>query len=190
MYHLKKNNPLGRTASHRKALLRNLAIELIKHKRIKTTVAKAKELRRFIEPILHRAKEDTMHNRRYAFKHLQNKEAVKILFSDIAPKIMERNGGYTRVLKLGIWRRGDNAELAMIELVDFNEALLEAAKEQKKTAETPSKKRRRRRGKKKKVTEAGEKEPEAKRTKEAEGKSEEAPGDSEDKAGEEDAQNT
>ncbi|NPA34764.1 MAG: 50S ribosomal protein L17 [Chlorobi bacterium] len=151
MYHLKKKNPLGRTASHRKALLRNLAIELIKHKRIKTTVAKAKELRRFIEPILNRAKEDTTPNRRYAFKHLQNKEAVKILFSDIAPKIMDRNGGYTRVLRLGLWRRGDNAEMAMIELVDFNEALLEATKE--KSAEAPTKKRRRRRGRKKKTTE-------------------------------------
>ncbi len=184
MYHLKKKNPLGRNASHRKALLRNLAIELIKHKRIKTTVVKAKELRRFIEPILHRAKEDTMHNRRYAFKHLQNKEAVKILFSDIAPKIMDRNGGYTRVLKLGTWRRGDNAELAMIELVDFNEALLEAAKEKEKSAEAPTKRRRRRRSKKKKTTEGEHKITEAKQTDEAEAKGSVETGKSDDKGDE------
>ncbi len=153
MFHLKKKNPLGRNAEHRKALLRNLAIELIKHKRIKTTVAKAKALKRYIEPILTRAKQDTTHNRRYVFKHLQNKEAVKILFSDIAPKIMDRNGGYTRVLRLGMWRRGDNAEMALIELVDFNEALLEAKKEKKTTAEAPTKKRRRRRSRKKKTDE-------------------------------------
>ncbi len=112
-------NNLGRKASHRKALLRNLALSLIQHKRIITTLAKAKALRRYIEPLLTRAKVDTQANRRLLFSYLQNKEAIKELYSTIAPAIMNRPGGYTRVLKLGP-RHGDGAEMALIELVDFN----------------------------------------------------------------------
>ncbi|AEW00714.1 50S ribosomal protein L17 [Niastella koreensis] len=120
MRHGDKINNLGRTASHRKALLKNLASELIKHKRINTTLAKAKALRTFIEPLVTKAKENTTHNRRVVFSYLQNKEAVTELFGAIAEKVGGRPGGYTRVIKLGI-RVGDNAETAMIELVDFNE---------------------------------------------------------------------
>ncbi|MCS7162615.1 MAG: 50S ribosomal protein L17 [Bacteroidia bacterium] len=112
-------NNLGRKAAHRKALLRNLALSLIQHKRLITTLAKAKALRRFIEPLLTRAKRDTLHNRRVLFGYFQNKEAIKELFSTIAPAIADRPGGYTRVLKLGP-RHGDGAEMALIELVDFN----------------------------------------------------------------------
>jgi large subunit ribosomal protein L17 len=120
MRHGDKINNLGRTASHRKALLKNLASELIKHKRINTTLAKAKALRKFIEPLVTKAKENTTHNRRVVFSYLQNKEAVTELFGAIAEKVGGRPGGYTRIIKLGI-RVGDNAETAMIELVDFNE---------------------------------------------------------------------
>lgn len=112
-------NNLGRKKAHRHALLRNLALSLIQHKRIITTLAKAKALRRFIEPLLTRAKVDTTHNRRILFRYLQSKDAVKELYSTIAPAIMQRPGGYTRVLKLGP-RHGDGAEMALIELVDFN----------------------------------------------------------------------
>nr|BAL57822.1 50S ribosomal protein L17 [uncultured Bacteroidetes bacterium] len=112
-------NNLGRKKAHREALLRNLALSLIKHKRIVTTLAKAKALRRYIEPLLTRAKKDTLANRRLLFAYLQNKEAIKELFSTIAPEIMNRPGGYTRILKLGP-RHGDGAEMAIIELVDFN----------------------------------------------------------------------
>ncbi|MEN3040213.1 MAG: 50S ribosomal protein L17 [Bacteroidia bacterium] len=112
-------NNLGRKASHRKALLRNLAISLIQHKRLITTLAKAKALRRFIEPLITRAKVDNTHNRRILFRYLQQKSAVRELYSTIAPAVMQRPGGYTRVLKLGP-RHGDGAEMAMIELVDFN----------------------------------------------------------------------
>ncbi|MCX8112713.1 MAG: 50S ribosomal protein L17 [Bacteroidia bacterium] len=112
-------NNLGRKNAHRDALLRNLALSLIRHKRIVTTLAKAKALRRFIEPLLTRAKVDTTHNRRILFGYLQDKEAIKELYSTIAPAIMQRPGGYTRVLKLGP-RHGDGAEMALIELVDFN----------------------------------------------------------------------
>lgn len=112
-------NNLGRKKEHRKALLRNLALSLIRHKRIVTTVAKAKALRRFIEPLLTRAKVDNTHNRRILFSYLQHKEAIKELYSTIAPAILNRPGGYTRVLKLGP-RHGDGAEMALIELVDFN----------------------------------------------------------------------
>lgn len=115
---------LGRNRAHRKALLRNLAISLIQHKRIVTTVPRAKELRRFIEPLVTRAREDSMHNRREVFRYLQNKEAVKILFSEIAPRCAHRPGGYTRVLRISKFRRGDASELAVIEFVDFNPALL------------------------------------------------------------------
>lgn len=115
-------NNLGRKKAHRQALLRNLALALIQHKRIITTLAKAKALRRFIEPLLTRAKKDTVHNRRVLFRYLQQKEAIKELYSTIAPAIAERPGGYTRILKLGP-RHGDGAEMAMIELVDFNSFL-------------------------------------------------------------------
>jgi len=120
MRHGDKINNLGRTASHRKALLKNLASELINHKRINTTLAKAKALRTFIEPLITKAKENTTHQRRVVFSYLQNKEAVTELFGPIAEKIGGRPGGYTRIIKLGI-RVGDNAETAMIELVDYNE---------------------------------------------------------------------
>jgi large subunit ribosomal protein L17 len=120
MRHGDKINNLGRTTSHRKALLKNLASELIKHKRITTTLAKAKALRTFIEPLVTKAKDNTTHNRRVVFSYLQNKEAVTELFGAIAEKVGGRPGGYTRIIKLGI-RVGDNAETALIELVDFNE---------------------------------------------------------------------
>src|SRR5687767_16040622 len=120
MRHGDKINNLGRTSSHRKALLKNLACELITHKRINTTLAKAKALRKFIEPLITKAKENSTHQRRIVFSYLQDKEAVQELFDVISPKVAGRPGGYTRIIKLGI-RVGDNAETAMIELVDFNE---------------------------------------------------------------------
>lgn len=120
MRHGKTVNHLGRTASHRKALMSNMAASLILHKRITTTLAKAKALRKFVEPLLTKSKSDTMHSRRTVFSYLQNKEAVKELFSTVSGKISDRNGGYTRIMKLG-FRMGDSAEIAMIELVDFNE---------------------------------------------------------------------
>jgi len=131
MRHGKKFNHLGRTASHRKALLSNMACSLIEHKRINTTVAKAKALRVYVEPLLTKAKNDTTHNRRTVFSYLQNKEAVTELFRTIAPKIAERNGGYCRIIKTG-FRLGDGADTAMIELVDFNE-LYSAKSDAKKT---------------------------------------------------------
>ena len=120
MRHGDKIKNLGRTASHRKALLTNLAIELIQHKRIVTTLTKAKSLRTWIEPLITKAKDNSTHSRRVVFSYLQNKEAVAELFGTVAEKVASRPGGYTRILKLGI-RTGDNAEKAMIELVDFNE---------------------------------------------------------------------
>ena len=120
MRHGKKINHLGRTAPHRKAMLANMACSLIEHKRINTTVAKAKALRVYVEPILTKAKEDTTHNRRIVFSYLQSKEAVTELFRTVAPKIAERNGGYTRIIKTG-FRPGDAADTALIELVDFND---------------------------------------------------------------------
>ena len=149
MRHGKKFNHLGRTASHRKALLSNMACSLIEHKRINTTVAKAKALRVYIEPLLTKAKEDTTHNRRTVFSYLQNKEAVTELFRTIAPKIAERNGGYCRIIKTG-FRLGDGADIAMIELVDFNE-LYSAKSEAKKTT-----RRSRRSSSKKETSEAPE----------------------------------
>ena len=147
MRHGDKINNLGRTTSHRKALLKNLASELIKHKRITTTLAKAKALRTFIEPLVTKAKDNTTHNRRVVFSYLQNKEAVTELFGAIAEKVGGRPGGYTRIIKLGI-RVGDNAETAMIELVDFNE-IYGKGKEEKKE---PAKRTRRAGGAKKKAT--------------------------------------
>ncbi len=120
MRHGDKINNLGRTASHRKALLSNLAIELINHKRIVTTLAKAKALRTYIEPLITKGKDNTTHQRRIVFSYLQDKTAVAELFGPIAEKVAGRPGGYTRIIKLGA-RRGDNAETALIELVDFNE---------------------------------------------------------------------
>lgn len=142
MRHGKKDNHLGRTHSHREAMLQNLASSLILHKRIETTVAKAKELRKFVEPILTRAKDDTYQNRRMVFQTLTNKETVKELFGAVADKIASRPGGYTRIIKLGN-RLGDNAETCLIELVDFNEVLIAAAAEK---AAATTKTRRSRRG--------------------------------------------
>ena len=132
MRHNKKFNHLSRKSAHREAMLANMTISLIMHKRIVTTLAKAKALRMYAEPIINRAKDDTTASRRIVFKHLQNKEAVKELYSTVAAKIADRPGGYTRILKLGN-RLGDNAKTCFIELVDFNEAMLEA-KNQEKTA--------------------------------------------------------
>jgi len=132
MRHGKKFNHLGRTASHRSAMLSNMACSLIEHKRINTTVAKAKALRVYVEPLLTKAKEDTTHNRRIVFSYLQNKEAVAELFRTVAPKIAERNGGYTRIIKTG-FRPGDAADTALIELVDFNELYNPNAEEKKTT---------------------------------------------------------
>lgn len=120
MRHGKKFNHLGRTASHRKALLSNLAISLIEHKRINTTLAKAKELKKYVEPLVTKSKVDSTHNRRTVFAYLKSKEAVTELFREVAVKVGDRPGGYTRIIKTGN-RLGDNAEMAMIELVDFNE---------------------------------------------------------------------
>ncbi|MBV6440886.1 MAG: 50S ribosomal protein L17 [Haliscomenobacteraceae bacterium CHB4] len=120
MRHGDKVNNLGRTASHRRAMLANMAISLIEHKRITTTLAKAKALRQYVEPLVTKAKNNTTHSRRVVFSYLQNKQAINELFGPIAEKIGERPGGYMRVIKLG-FRRGDGAETAMIEFVDFNE---------------------------------------------------------------------
>jgi large subunit ribosomal protein L17 len=120
MRHGKKVNHLGRTAPHRKAMLSNMAASLIKNKRIVTTVAKAKALRVYVEPLITKSKEDNTHNRRTVFSYLRDKDAIKELFGTISEKVASRPGGYTRILKLGN-RMGDNAEVAMIELVDFNE---------------------------------------------------------------------
>ena len=123
MRHNKKFNHLSRKKGHREALLSNLAISLIMHKRIFTTLAKAKALRMYAEPLITRCKKDDMNNRRLVFSYLQNKEAIKELFGVVAEKVADRPGGYTRILKTG-HRLGDNAEMAMIELVDFNENML------------------------------------------------------------------
>jgi large subunit ribosomal protein L17 len=146
MRHGRKVNHLGRTHSHRKAMLSNMASSLILHKRIETTLAKAKELKKFVEPLLTRAKEDTTHNRRIAFGYLNDKESVKELFGTVSDKIADRPGGYTRIIKLGN-RLGDAAEVALMELVDFNDALLLA------NADKPVKTRRSRRGGKKEGSE-------------------------------------
>ena len=130
MRHNKKFNHLSRTKAHRDALLANMTIALILRKRIFTTLAKAKALRVYAEPIINRAKEDNMANRQLVFKYLQNKEAVTELFKNISEKIAERNGGYTRILKTGN-RLGDNAKTCFIELVDYNEALLKDKGEKK-----------------------------------------------------------
>ena len=132
MRHGKKFNHLGRTASHRKAMLSNMGASLLLHKRISTTLAKAKELKKFVEPLVTRAKEDTTHNRRIAFSYLKSKEAIKALFGEVIEKVGTRPGGYTRIIKTG-FRLGDNAEMCIIELVDFNELMLKDAAPAKKT---------------------------------------------------------
>ena len=126
MRHNKAINHLGRQSGHRKALLANMASSLIMHKRINTTVAKAKALKSYVEPLITKSKEDTTHNRRVVFSYLKDKNAVTELFRTIAPKVADRPGGYTRVLHTG-FRQGDAAEMALIELVDFNEAALASA---------------------------------------------------------------
>src|ERR1700760_4931836 len=133
MRHGDKINNLGRTASHRKALLSNLAIQLIAHKRIVTTLAKAKSLRTYVEPLITKAKDNTTHQRRVVFSYLQDKEAVTTLFGEIATKVAGRPGGYTRIIKLGA-RVGDNAETALIELVDYNEIYGKGKTEKKEGA--------------------------------------------------------
>lgn len=143
MRHGKKFNHLGRKTAHRSAMLSNMAASLIQHKRINTTVAKAKELRKYVEPMITRAKENTTHNRRTVFSYLQNKEAITELFNEISVKVADRPGGYTRIIKTGT-RLGDNAEMCMIELVDYNE-IYNNGKEDKKTT---------RRGRKKATTTA------------------------------------
>ena len=131
MRHAKKINHLGRTNTHRKAMLSNMASSLILHKRITTTVAKAKALRTYVEPLITRSKNDTTHSRRTVFSYLQDKNAVSELFREISAKIMERPGGYTRILRTG-FRKGDASEMCIIELVDYNENML-ATKETRKT---------------------------------------------------------
>jgi large subunit ribosomal protein L17 len=132
MRHGKKINHLGRQAGHRKLMLANMACSLIEHKRINTTVAKAKALKQYVEPLVTKSKEDTTHNRRVVFSYLRNKYAVTELFREVAAKVGDRPGGYTRIIKLGN-RLGDNADMAMIELVDFNELYNATKKEAKKT---------------------------------------------------------
>lgn len=129
MRHRNSVNHLGRTSSHRKALLMNMANSLLLHKRISTTLAKAKELRGFVEPLITRAKDDSTHNRREVFKNLKSKTVVSELFRDIVGKVGDRQGGYTRILKTGN-RLGDNAEMCIIELVDYNENMLSAPKKE------------------------------------------------------------
>ncbi len=175
MRHGNRNNALSRTASHRSAMLSNMACSLIEHKRINTTVAKAKTLRKFVEPLITKSKTDSTHSRRLAFSSLKSKEAVTELFREVAPKVAKREGGYTRIIKLGN-RLGDAAEMCMIELVDFNELMLEESK---------SKTRRSRRGGKK-STEAKTDAPKAEKATEAKG---DAPAKEEAKAAADDSAN-
>ena len=147
MRHNKKFNHLGRTADHRKAMLANLAISLIMHKRITTTLAKAQALKKYVEPLVTRAKNDSTNSRRVVFSYLQNKEAIKELFGPIADKVGDRPGGYTRIIKLGS-RLGDAASMAFIELVDFDDNMAKTPKADKKT------RRSRRSGKKADAAEA------------------------------------
>lgn len=147
MRHNKKVNHLGRKSAHRKAMLANMASSLLIHKRISTTLAKAKALRSYVEPLITKAKDDTTHSRRVVFSYLQDKDAVSALFREISAKIADRPGGYTRILKTGN-RIGDNAEMCIMELVDYNEAMLAAKDDAGK-----AKKRRSRRGGAKKADE-------------------------------------
>ncbi len=167
MRHNKKFNHLGRTASHRASMLANMASSLIMHKRITTTLAKAKALKKYVEPLITRSKSDTTTSRRVVFRYLQDKYAVKELFGTIAAKVADRPGGYTRVIKLGL-RQGDAAEIAFIELVDFDENMAKAPKAEKKT-------RRSRRSTKKAVEAAPATEKAAPAEKKAETAEEKAP---------------
>jgi len=176
MRHSRVINHLGRTSSHRKSMLANMAASLILHKRISTTTAKAKALRTYVEPLITKSKEDSTHSRRVVFSYLKDKTAVAELFRDISPKVGERPGGYTRILKTGN-RIGDNADMCILELVDYNEAMLgggEAAK---------TKTTRRRRAPKKKDEAAGEvkatkaAKPKAEKTEKTEQKAEETAGE-------------
>lgn len=146
MRHNKKLNHLGRQKGHREAMLKNMAASLIEHKRITTTLAKAKALKIYVEPLITKSKDDTTHSRRMVFSYLQNKHAVNTLFREVADKIGDRPGGYTRILKTG-FRKGDGAEMCMIELVDFNENMLKAKAEKSSTSAKPKRKRTRRSGK-------------------------------------------
>ena len=139
MRHGKKINHLSRKSAHRSAMLANMACSLIEHKRINTTLAKAKALRKYVEPLITKSKDDTTHNRRVVFSYLKDKKASSTLFRDVAPKISDRPGGYTRIIKLNN-RLGDNAEMAMIELVDFNELLTKDQVKKKKTRRRGGKK--------------------------------------------------
>ena len=179
MRHGKKINHLGRTASHRKAMLSNMATSLILEKRISTTVAKAKALKKYVEPLITKSKDDTTHSRRTVFSYLQNKESVTILFNEVSAKIADRPGGYTRIIKVGN-RLGDNADMCIIELVDYNELMLK----DEKAAKAKSTRRSRRGGSSKSTDTASAKTEEAPaaETKEApkaeaapEAKAEEAP---------------
>jgi large subunit ribosomal protein L17 len=152
MRHNRVINHLGRTSSHRKAMLSNMATSLILHKRITTTTAKAKALRTFVEPLITKSKEDSTHSRRIVFSYLKDKTAVAELFREVSPKVAERPGGYTRILKTGN-RLGDNADMCILELVDYNEAMLGGEAAKTKTT------RRRRTSKKKDETVAETKAP-------------------------------
>lgn len=150
MRHGRKVNQLSRTKAHRDALMANMTISLIKHKRMITTVAKAKALRRYVEPLLTRAKVDNTHNRRIVFSYLQDKYAITELFGGVAEKIANRPGGYTRIIKVG-FRPGDSADMAMIELVDFNTTYQSKAQQKSGTTAAPAKKTRRAGGTRKKA---------------------------------------
>ena len=160
---------LGRKTAHRKSMLANMACSLIEHKRINTTVTKAKALKQFVEPIITKAKEDSTHNRRTAFRYLRSKEAVAGLFREVAEKVGDRPGGYTRIIKLGN-RLGDNADMAMIELVDFNEVYTNKEETKKKST---------RRSRAKKTEEAA---PAAEQTEQAAEAADTAPAETEDTA--------
>lgn len=160
MRHAVKGKKLSRTSAHRKRTMQSLAMALIREHRIVTTVAKAKQLRGFVEPLITRAKEDTHHNRRQVFSSIQNKEAVKLLFDEVGPKCKDRPGGYTRVIKAG-FRKGDGAEMAVMELVDYNDIKPEG------TEKSSGKKRTRRAGKSNKPTSSKQEEA-AKKTQENE----------------------
>ncbi len=138
MRHNKKFNHLGRTASHRKAMLSNMAVSLIMHKRITTTVAKAKALKKYVEPLITKSKEDTTNSRRVVFSYLQDKYAITELFSTISKAVAERPGGYTRIIKTG-FRASDNAPMCFIELVDFDENMAKTAKKAKRTRRSSKK---------------------------------------------------
>ena len=140
MRHGKKFNHLGRKTAHRKAMLANMACSLIEHKRINTTLAKAKAVRQFVEPLITKSKADTTHNRRVVFSYLRDKYAVTELFREVATKVADRPGGYLRIIKLGN-RQGDNADMAMVELVDYNELYNPNSKKKKSTRRRGSKKK-------------------------------------------------